>query len=488
MREKLIRFITMKRLFAKISRNLLSFVGLLSALISGVLILTILAIDILGFHINPYIGVLVYLILPTFLVIGLILIPLGIALEKRRVHLQKGLPKEQALPKWEIDLNNPSLRKRFAWFAAVTAILLSVMSTVTYKAVEFMDSVTFCGQICHEVMKPEYITYTRSPHSRVHCVSCHIGPGAPWFVKSKLSGVGQVFAVLFNTYEQPIPTPVKNLRPAQETCEQCHWPQKFHGQQLKVITKFSEDEKNTALKTVLLLKTGGGDKASGIAEGIHWHMNIANEISYIATDEQHQNIPWVRLKDLRGNVTEYFAPQESLSLEQVLKYPSRRMDCMDCHNRPTHIYRLPEEAVDEALLADKINPKLPFIKKISVELLRESYSNNPEALEKIEQGLIQYYQTNYSYIYVAKEEDILRAAQILKEIYSSNVFPEMKIIWGTYTNNIGHQNSLGCFRCHDNTHQAKDGKVIRQDCDQCHNLLAFEEEAPKPVIEALPMR
>ncbi len=478
----------MRTFFARVSRNLFSFMGLLAIVVSGVLIITILAIDFLGFHINPYIGILVYLILPAILIMGLVLIPLGLALERRRVHLQTGLPKEQALPKWEFDLNRPTIRKRLAWFVALTAFWLSVLSTVTYKAVEFMDSVTFCGQICHEVMKPEYTTYLNSPHSRVACVSCHIGPGAPWFVKSKLSGVGQVFAVTFNTYSKPIPTPIKNLRPARETCEQCHWPQRFHGEQLKVITKFSEDEKNTPLKTVLLLKTGGGDKESGIAEGIHWHMNIANEISYIAVDEERQKIPWVRLKDLKGNVTEFYAPDDSLTYEEVLKLPHRVMDCMDCHNRPTHIYRQPEEAVDEALLAGKINPKLPYIKKVSVELLKQSYSSNREALEKIEKGLVEYYQTNYPYLYIAKKEDIHTAAQRIKNIYSTNVFPEMKIVWGTYTNNIGHQNSLGCFRCHDDRHQSKDGKTIRQDCDQCHNLLAIEEEQPKPVIESLPIR
>ena len=478
----------MRGFFSRISRNIISFSGLLAAFVSVALIITILAIDFFGFHINPYIGILVYLILPIFLVGGLVLIPIGLALERRRMHLQKGLPKELALPRIELDLNRPELRRRISWLVAVTAVFLSVLSTAAYKAVEFMDSVTFCGKVCHEVMEPEFVTYSLSPHSRVACVSCHIGPGAPWFVKSKISGVRQVFAVMLNTYEKPIPTPVANLRPARETCEQCHWPQKFHGEQLRVITKFSEDEKNTPLKTVLLLRTGGGDKKTGIAEGIHWHMNIANEISYIATDSERQVIPWVRLKDLWGNVTEFKTPDFNPSPDSLAKLPVRRMDCMDCHNRPTHIYLMPEEAVDAAMLARQMNPNLPYLKKVSVELLKAEYPDKEAALAKIKGGLVAYYKQNYPALAVAWEEDVLKAAEKTAEIYANNIFPKMKITWGTYKNNIGHQNFPGCWRCHDDNHTSKEGKSIRQDCDQCHSLLAVDEENPKPVIENLPIR
>jgi hypothetical protein len=473
--------------FSRISRNLVSFVGLLAALSSAVLILTLLALELAGIPINPYVGILVYLILPVILIVGLLLVPVGLALEKKGLQKREGAA-GPALPKIELDFNRPELRRGAAWFLALTVVFVSVLSTATYKAVEFMDSVTFCGRVCHEVMEPELVTHSRSPHSRVACVSCHIGPGAPWFVKSKISGVRQVFAVAFNTHERPIPAPVKDLRPARETCEQCHWPQKFHGEQLKVITRFSEDEKNTPLKTVLLLRTGGGDKKSGIAEGIHWHMNIANEITYIATDEERQNIPWVRLKDLWGNMREYTTPEFNVPPESLAKLPIRTMDCVDCHNRPTHIYKLPEEAVDEAMLARQMNPALPFLKKTAVELLRREYPDKPQALRQIRGGLVDYYKKNHPALASAWEEDILKAAEKLAEIYATNVFPNMKIAWGTYKNNIGHLNFPGCFRCHDDNHTSRDGKTIRQDCDQCHNLLAVEEESPKPVIETLPLR
>ena len=483
--EKIIK----TKFLAHFFTNIISFIGLVLGITSIVLMLVILVMDWIGLdvvHANPYVGIIVFLVLPIFLVLGLVLIPVGNHLAKRKALKAVGV--EELLPEIHIDLNKPSVRHRVMFFIPSAVFIVAVLSSASYQAIEFMDSTTFCGEVCHEVMEPEFITYRNSPHSRVPCVACHIGPGASWFVKSKLSGTRQVFAVLFNTYSKPIPVPVKDLRPARETCEQCHWPQKFHGEQLKVITKFSEDEKNSPLKTVLLLKTGGGDKETGIAEGIHWHMNIANKIEYIAIDSARQIIPWVRLVDLRGNMTEFLSADSPVPLDSLRKLPQRTMDCMDCHNRPTHVYRLPGEAIDEAMLAGFINPKLPYIKKTSLELLNVEYKDHDLALEQIEKGLIDYYKTNYDYLYVAKQEDIHRAAAKLKEIYSSNVFPQMGITWNSYPNNIGHMNAPGCFRCHDEMHQSSDGRIISQECNQCHNLLAYEEQNPKPVIEELPLR
>ena len=477
------------RIQSRFFSNALSFIGLVLAITSLVLIVAILVIDWIGLdvvHANPYVGIIVFLILPIFLVLGLILIPIGNHLVERKTLKAEGV--EGVLPEIHIDLNRPAVRRRIMFLIPTAVFIVAILSAASYQAVDFMDSTTFCGEVCHEVMEPEFVTYKNSPHSRVHCVSCHIGPGASWFVKSKLSGTRQVFAVLLNTYEKPIPVPVKNLRPARETCEQCHWPQKFHGEQLRVITKYSEDEQNTPLKTVLLLKTGGGDKETGIAEGIHWHMNIANKIEYAAVDEDRQVIPWVKLTDSKGNVTEFIAADSPIPADSLRRLPSRIMDCMACHNRPPHIYRQPAEAIDEAMLAGFINPKLPYIKKTSLELLTAEYKDKIGVLRAIEQGLVDFYKNNYDYIYAAKQEDIQRSARKLKEIYASNVFPKMNITWGTYPNNIGHMNSPGCFRCHDDQHRSPDGKVISQECGQCHDLLAYDEENPQPVIQELPIR
>jgi hypothetical protein len=334
----------------------------------------------------------------------------------------------------------------------------------TYAAVGYMDSVAFCGQACHSVMKPEFTAYQDSPHFRVRCVECHIGEGASWFVKSKLSGVRQVFAVMLNTYSRPIPTPVHDLRPARETCEACHWPGKFGGYRLRILTKFAEDEANTASKTVLLMRIGGGEVVSGI-HGVHLGPGVVIEY---ASDPSRQNIPWVRYTDAGGRATEYavqdWKPEKMASLER------RVMDCLDCHNRPSHAFELPEQAVDRAMSAGRLPLTLPAIKKVGLEVLKAEYPTGSEAAKAIPAALAKAY---------PGRSEVQQASQALVEIYNRNVFPEMKIAWGSYPSNIGHTAFPGCFRCHDEQHASSAGKTISQDCNSCHQLLAVEEAKPE---------
>ena len=284
-------------------------------------------------------------ILPGVFLFGLALIPFGAWIERRR-RARGRAPSEVHWPR--IDLNDPAQRTTAVIVFVVTMANVVIVSLAAYRGVEYMDSPQFCGQVCHTVMKPEFTAYQDGPHSRVTCVQCHIGPGASWFAKSKISGARQVLAVSFHTYARPIPSPVQNLRPARDTCEQCHWPEKFHGDKVRRIYEFAADEKNTESVTVMQVHVGGGSERLGIAQGIHWHMNVANEVEYIATDDKRQVIPWVRVKDRFGNVREFSA--EGVTPEQLAKGERRRMDCMDCHNRPSHpMAATPERAVDELI-------------------------------------------------------------------------------------------------------------------------------------------
>jgi hypothetical protein len=345
----------------------------------------------------------------------------------------------------------------------------------SYKAYEFTDSVQFCGQTCHSVMKPEFTAYQLSPHARVGCVECHVGSGATWYVKSKLSGTRQVFAAMFNTFPRPIPTPVHNLRPAQETCEECHWPKKFYGAQLKVFTHYASDEKNTPRQIRMLIKTGGGDPATGAPEGIHWHMNIANQIDYVAADEKRQIIPYIHIKDMWGRVTEYYAQDSTLSKDQVAKASRHRMDCVDCHNRPTHIYVPPDEAVDQALLARKLDASLPYIKQQAMAALTGKYDTTEAALQAIAQGIHGFYENKYPEIGKNKQPEIRNAIEEVQQIFRGTTFPEMKLNWQTHPDNLGHFYFNGCFRCHDGQHVSPEGKVISKDCSICHTLMGQEE-------------
>jgi hypothetical protein len=325
-------------------------------------------------------------------------------------------------------------------------------------------------------MQPEYTAYQSSPHSRVECVQCHIGPGESWFVRSKLSGMRQVFAVMFHTYETPIPTPVHNLRPARETCESCHWPQKYGEDRLRIINKFGDDENNAATKTVLLMKIGGGNKGIGI-HGTHLGPGV--HIRYGHSDAQRQTIPWIEYSGPDGK-TVYHAEGAAADGKGLT---IREMDCLDCHNRPSHSFKLPERAVDDAMVAGDLSPGLPFAHKQSVEILKKSYASREDAATAIPAAFESYYRETYPAVYKERQGEVSKSAQAVLAIYNRNVFPAMKITWGTYPNNVGHTDFPGCFRCHDDSHASKDGRKVTQDCGACHNLLAMEEAAPKILTE-----
>src|SRR5512146_22419 len=346
-------------------RNAVSLVGAALAVVSAANIAFLVFIDFISGRPSPYIGIFAYMIMPAFMVVGLLLIPIGMWIERQRRRTRA-----PSIPRYpHIDLNNPQQRSAFAFFVSFAVVFVALSAAGSYRAYEFTDSVQFCGQLCHTVMNPEFVAYSQSPHARVGCVDCHVGPGAGWYVRSKLSGAYQVYAVTFNKYPKPIPTPVENLRPAQQTCEQCHWPRKFYGAQLKVFYHYGSDEKNTPRQIRMLINTGGGDPATGAPSGIHWHRNISNEITYVASDRQRQVIPWVQVKDQSGRVTVYQSKDKLLKPEQIASLPKRRMDCVDCHNRPTHIYPAPDHSVDEALVAKRLDPTLPFIKQQAVAVL-----------------------------------------------------------------------------------------------------------------------
>jgi NapC/NirT cytochrome c family, N-terminal region len=450
----------------RLIRSPISVVGMVLTTMSAVLFLIVFLADLFGWHSNPYLGIVFFLILPGVFLFGLFLIPLGAWIERRR-RARGRAPSEVHWPR--IDLNDPAQRTTAVIVFAVTMANIVIVSLAAYRGVEYMDSPQFCGQVCHTVMKPEFTAYQDGPHSRVTCVQCHIGPGASWFAKSKISGARQVLAVSFHTYSRPIPSPVQNLRPARDTCEQCHWPEKFHGDKVRRIYEFAADEKNTESVTVMQVHVGGGSERLGIAQGIHWHMNVANEVEYIATDDKRQVIPWVRVKDRFGNVREFSA--EGVTAEQLAKGERRRMDCMDCHNRPSHpMAATPERAVDELIARGTIPRTLPFVRREAVKALKVTYPTQEAAGEGISRTLRDFYRSQYPQAYMSQRPDVEKAVQAAEMIYRRNVFPEMNVQFGTYPNNIGHMDFPGCFRCHDDNHKSKDGKAIGQDCESCHKI------------------
>jgi hypothetical protein len=449
----------------RLSRNWISRAGVFIVTAATVSFLFLLPTILSGSVDHPYLGILAFLVLPGVFITGLLLIPVGLYIDRRRggtVLLEPG----------ERSWSNPMLRKLVLFIGVATVFNILIASQLTYRAVHFMDSTTFCGTACHQVMAPEFATYQNSPHSRVNCVQCHIGPGAEWTVKAKISGIRQVFKVLFNSYNRPTPAPVHDLRPARDTCEGCHWPQKFGTDRVRVIAKFADDEANTRSDSVLLMRIGGGHSKRGI-HGAHLEDGVV--MRYRAADEKRQTIPWVERVKQGEEPTEYLAP--GAKKENYEKFEVRTMDCIDCHNRPTHAYDMPEPAIDRAIAEGRISPSLPFAKKTGVEVMKKKYAAGQDA--QVAAGFVAFYREKYPELYAKEKAAIESAAESVRAIYARNIFPDMKVEWGTYANNIGHVDFPGCFRCHDDDHKSTTGRVIAQDCTSCHELLAMEESNPK---------
>jgi len=443
--------------------NWVSLVGAVLGACAFFAVLFLTAMDMLRGSENPYMGILTYVVAPSFLTIGLMLVAGGALWERRRRHHMA--PGEE--PRYlRIDFNVPHHRRVFLSVTIVSAVFLLLTAFGSYQTYHFTEGVQFCGKTCHDVMKPEYTAYQFSPHARVACAECHIGEGAGWFVKSKLSGSYQVYSVMANKYPRPIPTPISNLRPAQETCEQCHWPQKFFGNAERVNRHYLADETNTPWTITLLMKVGGADPTHGPVGGIHWHMNVGNKVEYIASDPARQKIPWVRITDKDGKATVFESEDEKLKPEQVAAATPRRVDCVDCHNRPAHNYNAPSRTVNVAMSTGRISTNLPSIKKSAVEVLIGEYKTTPDAMTGIAKKLGEKYKD------FPDKKLVQETISETQKIYCQNFFPEMKVNWRAYPNNIGHTIFPGCYRCHDGKHKSAEGKVITHDCKACHTIIS----------------
>jgi hypothetical protein len=453
-----------KSLLPRTAQNPLTSIGIFVTTVSAVLFVLLFFIDLFGLHTNPYLGMVAFLALPAVFVLGLLLIPIGMARERNR--LARGLG--PSTWKWaRIDLNEPMHRKLAGVVGVLTIVNLCIVGLAAYKGLEYMDSVPFCGTVCHTVMEPEHAAYLDGPHARVKCIECHIGPGASWFVKSKVDGIRQVWAVAVNTYDTPIPSPVHDLRPARDTCEHCHWPDKFTGDVVRTFPSYADDEANTEAATTLQLRVGGGGWRHGGPHGIHWHTAANHKVEYIATDDARQEIPLVRLTDAGGKVTEFL--KKGVDPATLQGREVRTMDCVDCHNRPSHRFApSPERAVDNALWNQSLPSTLPFVRREAVAALKETYPDRPTAGREIKARLEKFYAGSYPSL--GGDPRIAQAVAGVQRLYAVNVFPSMKVTWGTHPNHLGHTDSPGCFRCHDEDHATKDGKTISQDCETCHKM------------------
>ena len=440
---------------------------------SGITMIGYWLVELFGrFNDNPYVGIIFFLLLPAFFVGGLLLIPVGIWVRHKKLQKAGLIP--AAYPK--IDLNDKIFRHGLDIVLVTTIVNLLVVAMASYRGAAYMDSPQFCGQSCH-VMHPEYTAYKISAHSHVACVECHIGAGAQAYLSAKVNGTKQLIEVSVNRYPTPIPSPVESLRPARVICEECHTPARFIGEKLLVKSKFADDEMNTETQSVVVLHLGGQDSLSHLT-GIHGvHLG---HIEYVATDPTRTSIPWVQRQNPDGSQTVYANASAANGPPQGER---RVMDCIDCHNRAAHTFLTAEDALNRAMADGAVSPDLPWVHKKGMELLNGNYASEEDARQKIPAQLTAFYQSEHPEVMATKAAQVKAAGDELATLYSQNVFPFMKVTWGTHPNHIGHMSYPGCFRCHDGEHAAKDGTSITQDCSACHNLLVVDEAKPKVLAD-----
>ncbi len=457
----------------KLPRAYYNWVSLIGAVLAGISLFMILFLIVVSLFIevtSSYLGLVIYIILPIFLVIGLILIPIGMVRQRRRM-LKSADP--DAASKWpHINLNLRQHRNAFSIFLISTVVFLFLSAIGTYEAFHFTESTEFCGELCHKVMHPEFITYQNSPHANVACVDCHVGSGADWYVRSKLSGLYQVYSVIFKKYPQPITTPIHNLRPARETCERCHWPEQFYANILRTEKHYLADENNTEWDIMMKMNIGSDYHALGQEEGSHWHINQDVSIEYISETEDRLIIPWVKYTNLAtGEEITYRDEEYGEDLELLANEETRHMDCMDCHNRPSHEYLAPPFFTDISLTRGDIPKELPDIKQVAMGIHYLNFPTTDTAMMVIEADVREYYEMMYPEIFEEKYHLIEKAIAGIQEDFKQNIFPEMKARWDVYPNHLGHINSTGCHRCHDDKHKSSSGRVISRDCNLCHTIV-----------------
>ena len=450
----------MRPVVARVLRSRVATVGVTLTTAGLALFLVLAAFELLGYlGENPYAGMVIFILVPAIFVVGLLLIPFGVWLERRRGRIDP-LPTT-------FSLADPDVRRTVLFVAVATIVNLLVVSFASFGAVEYSESQAFCGQTCHPVMKPHFEAHQVGRHARVHCVSCHVGPGPGAFLSAKFNGSRQLWLVATHSFRRPIPSPIENLPAVTGTCENCHWPDRFVGDVIREFYEYADDAENSETKTTVRLHVGGAVSGTGSGTGIHWHMNRSNVVEYLAEDEQLEKVIYVKRTASDGAVREYFA--EGVTADAVAGKPLRRMQCIDCHNRAAHTFgTTPERAVDAAIGAGLIDRKIPFIRREAVRALRANYAGPDDASQQIDRSIRDALKASLPRDF--EEAGLRRSITVTQAIYLRNVFPEMNVTWGTYPNQMGHTTSNGCFRCHTDTHQTRDGLTIKQDCESCHAI------------------
>jgi hypothetical protein len=442
----------------------LAIAGALIATAAGVLFLALLIASLAGLFENPYAGLVLFVAIPAVFIAGLLLIPLGLSLLRRKQRRDPNVVVEWPV----VDLRKPTVRRMAFLIVVLTAVNVVIVLLAGYGSLHWMESPSFCGQVCHTPMQPQFTAWQAGPHGRIACVACHVGEGAGAVMHAKLSGVRQLIQVASNSYPRPIPSGAEMPPGAQaDTCRGCHQAEQTIGDRIRVIRAYADDEANSETATILRMHLG---RASRSGRAIHWHADPAVRIEYVSTDEARQTIPLVRVTDPKGAVKDYVTADAKDRVDQLIAAgPRRTMDCIDCHNTVGHpIAPTADQAIDRAIAAGLVSRQLPYARREGLRLVQASYPDQNAATSAIANGFRGVYQSHSN---AADPKVVDQTASALQDVYRHNVFPTMKVTWGTYHDNQGHVTSTGCFRCHDGEHTARDGSTVRNDCELCHTQI-----------------
>ncbi|MCF7822578.1 MAG: NapC/NirT family cytochrome c [Candidatus Marinimicrobia bacterium] len=480
-----------KRYIMFIQLLFMSWIGKLGVILTSTTFMSFFVLEgltVIGVFRSTYTGIVTYFIIPIIFVIGLILLPIAWSVQKKETG--------KTLHNVFIDkLKSSGVDVQDFWEKVIPIVLILTVVNVVFlvaagsSAMHYMDQSEFCGTACHEIMGPEWAVYSVSPHSRVPCVDCHIGEGVKALASAKLNGAWQAVSSIFDLYDKPIGTPIHNLRPARETCGKCHWPEKHYGSKLVKHKRYKEDETNTLQYTTLNLKV---DATNGVGTGIHWHVSEENEVRYSSVDDIRESMIWVEVKKENG---EYHRFNNTHFIDSTItEFEPRTMDCVDCHNRATHIYERPDAAMDLALANGYVDASLPYIKREGLAAIIGDYPDKPSGLQGIEDRLRSFYAIEYSTMETPTLDSSIAAIQT---IYKRNIHPNMNIGWNTYPNHLGHKVEFGCFSCHNfMQHEQSDGcfrchnrhlvdekgNSISDECTLCHSILSMGDEDPLQYI------
>ncbi len=428
---------------------------------------------LVGLITSSYAGLVSYMLFPALFVLGLMLIPVG----WRKLKKQTGKSNRELM---ETEFGKETAAasfggaRLFRTILILTVVNMAFLLSISSRMLAYMDTAEFCGTACHSVMNPEWVTYQQSPHARVDCVQCHVGEGAEALFDSKLNGLWQMVSVTFDLLERPIPTPVHQLRPARETCEKCHWPDKFYGQRLKRLAHYDHDSISTPLYTTLSLKVDAGTTPE--RSGIHWHIASENEVRYASVDDQREKIVWAEVKRADGSFHRFSSTDPSAIGNGASSV--RTMDCVDCHNRATHIYELPDRAIDERIQNRVLDRSLPFLKREALHAISNNYQSREAAMEGISNHMYGFYSRQYPDLARSQATILDSVVTVLQSIYNRNIHPGMAIEWGSYPSHIGHVGNGGCFRCHNPRMVDESGRAISSDCALCHSMLSNGNDDP----------